>query len=285
MEIAETLDAAAKKDGIRKAGIINSIVLAIDRLDIALIFYMGATEALKLIFEHLARYFMLPIAAASNVIFAILAWRTAYLNDFEGHSVGKAIIETIGAIAICTAVIGAFTATAAFALAGPIIFACMFGLKTLFNAASAIYYGVKAAQTDDPVKKAEYRAKVKDSVIATIIGTLATAAVIVVLLFAKPAFAFLGIIAGAAGAAIAAMKAIELAAKPADKPKDQLLLADVADAPDNNTVMTQTLSRGKPLQRTLSAPVIMQSAKSSGKLWQAPKDKVEEPLRAHEYRF
>lgn len=199
-----------KQQAMRTVGIIHSATLVVDAIDLTAIFYMVGSEALKLIFEQITRYFMLPVAVIANMIFAGLAIRQAVINKGEGYFVLKAVTETIGAVAIATAVIGGLITASIAAFAAPAIFAATFGMKILVNIGSSIYFGVMAAKTDDPVKKFEYRKKAIENGVGAVIGTILTTAVIAVMLLAKPAMFILGIIGGAMLTAVAALKGIEL---------------------------------------------------------------------------
>lgn len=202
---------ANQKEESRKLSLASSIVLAIDLFDLAGIFFLnGSAVFLKIFFEQIGRYFMLPIAAGSANIVAILSFRQAYLNNFKGLSLPRAIFDTVCALALTTAVIGAFAFTALFVVAGPAVIASAFGLRTLFFAASAIYYGVQAARNSDPVTKHEYRKQAGETAIAAITGAATTATVILVMLLAKPIFAIIGVVAGTFGCAAAVIRSLEL---------------------------------------------------------------------------
>lgn len=202
---------AKQKEESRKLSLASAIILAVDLFDLTGIFFLSSsTVVLKMFFEQIGRYFMLPIAAGSASILAILTWRQAHLNNYQGLSVPKAIFDTLCALALIVAVTGAFAFTALFAVAGPAVIASAFGLRSLFNVASSIYYGVQAARSNDPEKKYEYRKQAGEAAIAAFVGAGATAFVITVMLLAKPVFAIIGIFAGTFGCAFAVMKSLEL---------------------------------------------------------------------------
>lgn len=230
-----------EQEELRRMSIASSVVLAFDLFDLTGIFFMnGSTTFLKMLFEQITRYFMLPIAAASAIIISILTWRQAHLNHYQGHTVAKAVFETICAAALTTAVIGTFAVTALFAMAGPVMIAAAFGAKALFNLGSALYFGIQAARTSDPVKKYEFRKQAAESAIGAIVGIGTTAAVIAVMLLAKPVLAIIGIMAGAFGCAAAIIKCVDLTnPKPGQKveaeKKDDSSLT-------NNAGMAKTLN-------------------------------------------
>ena len=199
-----------KQNAMRTAGLIHAGTHMVDAIDLTAIFYMVSTAALKVLFEQITRYFMLPIAVIANMIFAGLAIRQAVINKGDHYFVLKAVTETIGAVAIATAVIGGLITASIAAVAAPAIFAATFGMKTLVNLGSSIYFGVMAARTDDPVQKFEYRKKAIENGVGAVIGAILTAAVIAVMLLAKPAMFIFGIIGGAMLTTVAALKGIEL---------------------------------------------------------------------------
>lgn len=243
---------AKQKEESRKLSLASAIILAIDLFDLTGIFFLtGSTASLKLFFEHTGRYFMLPIAAGSASILAILSWRQAHLNNFQGLSVPRALFDTLCAAALTVAVIGAFAFTALFAVAGPAVIATAFGLRALFNVASSIYYGIQAVRSNDPEKKYEYRKQAGEAAIAAFVGAGATTFVITVMLLAKPVFAIIGIFAGTFGCAFAVMKSLELTnqkpepAKPADTSNQTSLStnASMAKSLDVTTAQTNTAEK------------------------------------------
>lgn len=232
---------AKQQEESRKLSLASAIILAIDLFDLTGIFFLtGSTASLKLFFEHTGRYFMLPIAAGSANILAILSWRQAHLNNFQGLSVPRAVFDTLCAAALTVAVIGAFAFTALFAVAGPAVIASAFGLRTLFNIGSSIYYGIQAARSSDPQMKYEYRKQAGEAAVAALVGAGATTFVITVMLLVKPVFAIIGIFAGTFGCAAAVIKSLELTnqkpvpAKPADTNNQTKL--------SNNASMTKSLN-------------------------------------------
>ncbi|HTM62987.1 MAG TPA: hypothetical protein VL360_00645 [Gammaproteobacteria bacterium] len=199
---------AVTKEKIRKTGIGISSVLAMDTLDLSLIFYFATV--FKPLFESILKFALLPIAFISSWIVSALTLRQAYLKNFPGQLTAKAIIEFVCAAALTASILGGFIAAAAFAVAGPAVIACAFGFKSLYNLGSAIYFGVKAAKTTDPSQKYELKKQAIESAISGCIGALSTAGVITVLLLAKPFMAILGIMAGAIGCTAAVIKGIDL---------------------------------------------------------------------------
>jgi hypothetical protein len=194
---------------------------------------------------------MLPFAALCSIVIAVLAWRQAQLANYEGYAVAKAIVETLGAAAITIAVTGALVSalllSTAFTLAGPVIFAVTFGLKALFHAGAAIYFGIKQFMEKNAEKKTELRGKCKDAAISSIVGILGTTAIIGVMLLAKPALVYLGIVAGAIGTAFGIVKCIELVKK------RQALLAAATMRETEGSQPDHTISSDKYLQQSFAS--------------------------------
>lgn len=179
----------------------EAFVVAVEMTDVSLIFLFK--QFLLAIFEGLAHSILFLIVAGAALIRAILAIREAYLEKGENKKrlILRAIVETLAALAIGTAVVGTFAATAAFAIAGPIIFTATLGFKTLFHLGSAIYYGLKAAFSEEsPAQKKAYRQKATANLILTFITGITTIATGLVFIAYKASFGILGIIGGVLGA-------------------------------------------------------------------------------------
>lgn len=199
----------------RRIAIASSSVHAIDSINLGAIFLMTGSLFLHAILESTAKFAMFPFAAALLILNTVLTWRMAALNKYEGSSVARAVVETIGAIAVTAAVtgslVGAVVLSGIFAIAGPAIFAATMTMKTLANIGFAIYHGVMAARENDPVKKAEHKLKVIESIAGAVIAAMAGAAITVVMIFAKPALFFIGVIGSGLGTIMGIAKAIMLA--------------------------------------------------------------------------
>lgn len=250
---------AATQEKIRKTNIGISSILAVDLFDLSMIFYFATT--FKPLFESILRYAFLPIAFTSAWMIGVLTLRQAYLKKFPGQLTAKAVIELVCAAALTASVIGGFIAAATFAVAGPALIACAFGCKSLYNFGSAIYFGVKAARTSDPIQKYELKKLAIESFIGGLIGALSTAGIITVLLLAKPALAILGIIAGAIGCTAAVIKCIDLivrkpestAASSQEHPKELSNNAKIAKAV-SLTDSGNTLTNSSTPQNASSTP-------------------------------
>lgn len=184
----------------------DSIVGFIDAIDLGAIYTMFLKPTLHTFLEETGKYFMFPIAAAASVIKAVLSWRQAYIDRGKTRSVVSAVVETVAALAITTAVVGALVASTVFALATPIIFTATMAGKTLFHAGSAIYFAGKAAGAKVPEKKEKYRTLAKQNAIGAVAGLVATAAVATVFLLGKIALAGIGIAGAVIGGTLAVIK-------------------------------------------------------------------------------
>lgn len=245
MQARPTIEDIQRQEHIRTVSAARAGVAAVDLADFSAIFIMLSKEMFRITYEVAAKYIMMPLSAAANIIQAILAWRQAYLNRFEGHSVVNAVIETIGAAAITIAVVGALAFTALFTIAAPAMFAATFLMKATYNLVNAVYFGVKAAKEQDPVKEAEYSNKSKESVIGAFIGVFGAVAVLGVMIFGKAALAVVGIAIGAIGAAIMLGKCIHAAMK---NPRHEAMAA--VEAEQQERAKTD-LSQGAKLMKGL----------------------------------
>lgn len=187
----------------------GAAALANGALDFSVLLTIFATLSQK-IFEELLRFIFFPVAAALAGVNAALAWRHAKLNDYKSHTVARAAVETVAAVAITTAVTLGLAATATVAAAAPIIFTVVAAGRTLFNAGSAIYNWGKSATEKDPIKKAEYKERAKEGLIHAVVGSFVTAAIATVFAFGKVALAGIGVAASAVGLAYMGIKGFQL---------------------------------------------------------------------------
>jgi hypothetical protein len=208
----------------------KAVAHGIDLFNLAGIFLAKGMTLLEPIFETTLKYLMLPLVPFVLAAVTGITWYQAYKKRFEAYPVFKAVIETLGFLAITTAVIGALAAPLYFGLAGPIIFAATFGTKTVINIVTAIYNGVMTAITNDPVKKAEYREKAIESAKISAVGVIATAAITAVMIFKFPILAVMGVVAGVFGGVLAVVKYNELSHQ-----KSALASPAVAAVPAENT--------------------------------------------------
>ncbi len=172
----------------------------LDSLTITAIFTMFLSAVMRKALEETWRFVLFPLAACNAVIEASLAWRQARLERGKNGTKEKAVVETIAALGIGTAVVGTFVAASVFALAAPIIFSAIMGFKTLFHLGSAGYYLGKSAATKDPVKKNQYRQVAYANAVGAVALVLASVAVSLVMIALKPIMGILGVVAGAISA-------------------------------------------------------------------------------------
>jgi len=190
---------------IARNGMLDSIITFLDALDLGVIYTMFFAPVLHQFLEEIGRYFLFPIAAVASGIEAILAWRHAKLEKFKSNTLALALVKTVAFVGISVAVIGALV-SGYFSVATPAIFIAVVGGKTLFHAASAVYYAGKASATTDPVEKAKHREMAKKSIFQAVAGAVATAAVVGVFLLGKFALAAVGVVGAVMLAGLAIYK-------------------------------------------------------------------------------
>lgn len=186
----------------------GAFITFLESLDLAAIYTMFLKSFLHKFLEETGKYFMFPIAAAASLITAALAWREAYLSGGKTRTLVHAGVETVAALAITTAVVGALVAATTFAVATPIIFTTVMAAKTVYHAGAAMYYLGKSAGKQEPEKKAKYRSMAASNAIAAAAGVLATVAVAGVFLLGKAVVAGVGIAVGLFGAGYALYRGI-----------------------------------------------------------------------------
>lgn len=211
-------------------GLAHRIIHALDMLDLTGIFVMNGFDFMKLIFEHLARYIMLPVAAASTLVMSILAWVEYGLSkdkDVKGFLLGKAVTETIGAGAINAAVIGSLVSAGFFV--GPYLFAGYLGYKALFHLGAAIFFShkaYKAHKAGDKKKYEKFKGRMIDTWTGFVVGALATATVITVVIFLQSAFWVMGAVAVGIGAAITIFKIAQNIYQRTNTPRKTQIVVD-----------------------------------------------------------
>ncbi len=222
----------------------KAVAHGIDLFNLAGIFLAKGMTLLEPIFETTLKYLMLPLVPFVLAAVTGITWYQAYKKRFEAYPVFKAVIETLGFLAITTAVIGALAAPLYFGLAGPIIFAATFGTKTVINIVTAIYNGVMTAITNDPAKKAEYREKAIESAKISAVGVIATAAITTVMIFKFPILAVMGVVAGVFGGVLAVVKYNELSHQKSALASPAVAAVPAENTRTNNAEVTKVLSAG-----------------------------------------
>jgi hypothetical protein len=178
-----------------------------DTVTLTAIFSMFLTTSTTVFLQETGRLFLFPFAALANILRASIAWRQAYLEKFKQmDTIVKATVETLVTIAITFAVVASLAATAIFGgFISPVIFAVTLGLKSLYQVAAAGFYWGKAMLTaTDNILKNQYRTAARDNFVAAVSTLLATTAIILVFVFAKPLMAPFGIAAGIVGVGLTA---------------------------------------------------------------------------------
>lgn len=170
----------------------SAFTLFFEHLDLASIYTMFLHPILHAFLEEIGKYFMFPLAAASNLVLMVLSWREYYLDRQPRFLVGAAV-QTVAAVAITTAVIGALVASAVFALATPIIFTATLGAKAIYHAGAAFYHSYQGVNAKTQSEKTAQYDIAKKQAISAGAGIIATVAVACVFIFAKFAVAGLGI--------------------------------------------------------------------------------------------
>lgn len=238
-----------------KVGIAHNVVRAVDLLDLTGIFILSSNDVFKMLFEHLARYIMLPVAAASTILFSVFSWiEAAHAKEDKGMAYSKAVVETIGAATINAAVIGAL-ASAAFTI-GPYLFAAALGTKALFHAGASLYFVYKGIKSKDKTERSKFNAKAFDAGVGFLVGALAAAGVVSVIIFGHAALFALGVVAGVTGAAFAVFKTIKQARERNKRAKEMEgeEKEDLVQGSDN--VINNTLSNTNQKDLIITSEVI-----------------------------
>jgi len=238
-----------------------------DSANLITIFTMFLWEVTKRMLEETAKFVLFPVSAAGAIIEAVLAWRQKRLDEGKNGTLAAAIVKTAAALAITIAVIGALAFSSVFATVSPIIFTATLAVKTLFHYGAAAYYWWKSAATQDPEKRAAYRAAMQGNAVGATALTLATLAVSLVMIALKPIMAIFGIVAGviAGGYSIYKLATIKTPA-PVAANYQQIPTRDEQE--DSRVGSSSTLSNSAQLRKSLSgrsiaASTVVSSAVSS----------------------
>ncbi len=205
---------------------LDMLVAGPDSANLGAIFGLFLTEVGRQFLENMGHYFMFPFAAAAMLLRAYFAWKDIQLNEGQNGTTRKFVLEVLSGFAITAAVVGSFFWSSISTLISPIIFAGVLGAKSLFHGVSAIYYTHKAykaneranaiGDTGNPILKMAEQEETKRCAkfakihaVGCIAGLLATSAVVLVMIIAKPFLltigAVSGVVAGAIGALFAAV--------------------------------------------------------------------------------
>jgi hypothetical protein len=205
---------------------LDMLVAMPDSANIGAIFGLFLADVGRQFLENIGHYFMFPFAAAAALLRTYFAWKDRQLNEGKNGTTRKLALEVVSALAITTAVVGSFFWSTISTLISPIIFTAVLGAKTLFHGGSAVYYSWKAhkanrvakalgedgdqIQVSDALAEANRcRQFAKAHAVGFVAGALATTAVVLVMIIAKPilitAGAVAGVVSGAIGALFAAV--------------------------------------------------------------------------------
>lgn len=222
--------------------LVNQSTSLIEHIDLAAIWALFLHNMGRAWLEEIGKFFLFPLVGVATVIQAICAARQAVIAkpNESTSSILKAGIEIASAIAITTVIAGSLITAPLFVLAAPITFVAVNAAKALFNIGSAIYYGVKAALTNDPEKKSAFRGKAIHNAVSGVIGTLATIAITGVMLFGKFALAIAGIVASVGAIGYIAYSAIKTARKPVEEPVVLRTETAVSDDEINDTLSAKS---------------------------------------------
>jgi len=235
----------------------------VDSLTLSTIFVTFLTEVMQRFLEETGRFIFFPLAAAGALIRAGLAWRQAKLDNGKNGTFARAMVETVAALAISTAVIGGFVAAAIFATVSPIIFTATMAAKSLFHVGSAAYYWGKSAATLDPEKQKGYRNAARAHAVGAVASVLATVAVGLVMIAAKPLMAVFGITAGGIGAAFSFYNLYKSQKRRAvERNTEEKAVSPMSEGPSQSARLHQTFRPKPELEKTLqhSADVMAPSA-------------------------
>ena len=149
-----------------------------------------------------------PLSILVGAIQSSLAWRAVYKDRAKDKSIIlHAVVETVYAAIITSAVIIALFFTGVFALTAPIMFTVAVGLKTLYHFGVAAYNYTNAALEPNEKKKSEYMEKANHNLIVGGLCALFTAAIFVIMVLGNLKIAaFIGIPVATVAVAYTAFK-------------------------------------------------------------------------------
>jgi hypothetical protein len=184
------------KDKKKINSLIQSIVGFIDGLNLGFIYSSFLIPLFHQFMMEVGKYIFFPMCVLAQIILSVLNWHQCYLDGMKPRAMVTAMVNSIAAVALTIAVCGGLFALSVFAIVTPIMFAATTIANTLFHMGSMIYYLVKLYNEKDPIIRSEYKSMVKAEVIASVVGVIATGAVVGVLLLGKLFLAPLGILVG-----------------------------------------------------------------------------------------
>ena len=227
---------------------------------------------------ELAKLVLFPIIIAVSIFQAIFAWRQAHIDRGKQRSTINAIIETVSALAISTAIIGTLVASAAFVLATPIIFTAITVGKTLFHTGAAIYYGIQSKIYTNPLKTNAQIEKKKDTcfelskqhAISAVAGAVATVVTVAVFLLGKIALAGIGMGLAIIGVGFAVYKGAHAVKTLQQTPPDDMQKAERKPHLSSQPMISKRLNIDLRTQRKLTTtastpptPIVIKTKQSA----------------------
>ncbi len=270
----------------------DMLVAGPDSVNIGAIFGLFLTDVGTQFLENIGHYFMFPIAAAGSILRTYFAWKDKQLNEGKNGTTRKFALEVVSALAITTAVVGSFFWSAISTLISPIIFTVVMSAKTLFHGSSSVYYGWKAHKASqlakaigddgDQIQRNEARDEAvrcakfaKAHAVGFVAGALATTAVVLVMIIAKPVLMVIGAISGVVSGVIGAVFATVTFCKlrkpksPAEMrapliPSNELQNSDAPAPPSPSSKMHKTIGViVAPDKTDVPAPVVVLQSPTS----------------------
>jgi len=187
---------------------VNLSVSAMGSLNFSVVFILKqyAMEVLA----NFGQTLLFPFAAAGSLFSAAFALYQARKDGYQRSGVINALVETVAALALTTAVVGGFFAATLFAVLAPWIFFIVSAAKTLYLGISTGYYAVRALLTSEPHEKQKYYDLALGAAMGVAINALATVALGLVMIAGHLPLSILGIIAGSCGALYALYQGLTL---------------------------------------------------------------------------
>lgn len=168
----------------------------VENLGLATIYTMFLHPLLKSFLETLGRYILFPVLIVASLTQAILAWRQASLDKWKSRSILHAVVETVTAVTLTSAVIGTLAFAATFTIITPLIFVAVGAGNAIYKGGAAIYNDVKSVRAKTEEAKNKYHARAIQhgiGAVASLIGAAVTASVF---LLGKTVIAAVGIALG-----------------------------------------------------------------------------------------
>ncbi len=176
-----------------RANQVETAVTAVEMMDVSIIFLFK--QFLPVLFATLSHILLFPITACACLIRAILKMKQAYSERPENRrsATVTALVETLFALAVLTAVIGSLVAHLSFEIIAPLIFTTALACKSIFHLFAAGYYAYQAAVSRDENQKQTYQTKMEINSLLFLLNALSTVATALVFVANKAAFGLMGV--------------------------------------------------------------------------------------------